>query len=205
MTGCKFRALGALFVILAAGLSFLFFDRDVFWFAEGLPAGVREFFEVVTWFGRSDPYLVGSFFAFIGCCIWKRKILANRFIFVFTAIAASGILVNIIKIIFGRARPILLREGGHFGFEFFRLGYEYASFPSGHAATVFAVAATLQLFYPRYAAFYYLLALLVGVSRIVLGAHYVSDVLVGALFGVLCTFALKKYFQGVKYDPFVKS
>lgn len=183
-------------VILAAGLSFLFLDREVFRFTEGLPAGVKEFFEVVTWFGRSDPYLIGSFLAFLGFrYIWKRKITADRLIFVFTAIAASGILVNIAKIICGRARPILLRDDGYFGFEFFRLGYEYASFPSGHAVTVFALAAALQLFYPRGAAFFYLAALAVGISRIALGAHYVSDVLVGAFLGVLCTLALKEYFR----------
>ncbi len=196
MTNAKSLTIGAFLVSLAAGLSFLYLDRDVFWFSQGLSAGVREFFEAVTWFGRSDPYLVGSFLAFIGFrYFWKRKILANRFLFVFTAIAASGILVNIIKVIMGRARPILLRDEGYFGFEFFRLGYEYASFPSGHTVTVFALAAALQLFYPRGAVLFYLLALAVGISRIALGAHYVSDVLVGAFFGVLCTLLLKEYFR----------
>jgi membrane-associated phospholipid phosphatase len=57
------------------------------------------------------------------------------------------------------------------------------SFPSGHSAAAFAGAWLLTRHYPRLAALWYVIASLVGFSRIYLGAHYPGDVFSGALAG----------------------
>ena len=57
------------------------------------------------------------------------------------------------------------------------------SFPSGHTITAFAVAVSLSLFYPELAAGLFFCALSVAASRIVLGMHFLSDVLAGAAIG----------------------
>ena len=59
------------------------------------------------------------------------------------------------------------------------------SMPSGHAATAFAAATALALLFPRLRLAAYALAALICVSRVYLGVHYVSDVVVGALLGAL--------------------
>lgn len=57
------------------------------------------------------------------------------------------------------------------------------SMPSGHAATSFAGAVVLTYLLPRAAPLFFLLAAAVAFSRVYVGVHYVSDVLVGALLG----------------------
>ena len=57
------------------------------------------------------------------------------------------------------------------------------SFPSGHTITAFAVAVSLSLFYPGLAAALLFCALGVAASRILLGMHFLSDVLAGAVIG----------------------
>ncbi|MCI3952130.1 MAG: phosphoesterase, PA-phosphatase related [Burkholderiales bacterium] len=57
------------------------------------------------------------------------------------------------------------------------------SFPSGHTITAFAVAISLSLFYPGMAAGLLFCALSVALSRILLGMHFLSDVLAGAAIG----------------------
>jgi membrane-associated phospholipid phosphatase len=61
---------------------------------------------------------------------------------------------------------------------------ESTSFPSGHAATAFAAATAVALVYPRLRAPVLLIAALVALSRVYLGVHFWSDVVVGSLGGV---------------------
>ncbi len=57
------------------------------------------------------------------------------------------------------------------------------SFPSGHTMTAFSVALVVSYFYPSLEGPLYFLAISIGVSRIVLGMHFLSDVLAGAVLG----------------------
>ncbi len=57
------------------------------------------------------------------------------------------------------------------------------SFPSGHTMTAFAVAVPMALFYPNLTIGLFFCALSIATSRILLGMHFLSDVLAGALIG----------------------
>jgi undecaprenyl-diphosphatase len=57
------------------------------------------------------------------------------------------------------------------------------SFPSGHSITAFAVVLPLSLFYPSWTIALLFCATSVAISRVVLGMHYLSDVVVGCLIG----------------------
>ncbi|UOO81936.1 phosphatase PAP2 family protein [Uruburuella testudinis] len=63
------------------------------------------------------------------------------------------------------------------------------SFPSGHTAAAFVFAALVAAFYPLFAPFAYTMAVLIGLSRVILGVHYPSDIAAGALLGTLCGLA----------------
>ena len=59
------------------------------------------------------------------------------------------------------------------------------SFPSGHTITAFAVSVSLVHFYPDRMFGLYFCALSVAASRILLGMHFLSDVVAGAAIGTL--------------------
>ncbi len=69
------------------------------------------------------------------------------------------------------------------------------SFPSGHSETSFAIATSLLLFYPDLRSLLIFCALSIALSRLLLGLHFLSDVLVGSVLGVLagclCFFLLR--------------
>src|SRR2546427_5044892 len=57
------------------------------------------------------------------------------------------------------------------------------SFPSGHTMTAFSIALVVSYFYPSLEGVLFFLALSIAVSRIVLGMHFLSDVLAGGVIG----------------------
>jgi undecaprenyl-diphosphatase len=65
-----------------------------------------------------------------------------------------------------------------------------ASFPSGHAATAFAVAHTLNKIYNGKMPWLYAVAAWAGLTRIYTGVHYPTDVLAGAVLGIACSAAV---------------
>lgn len=117
--------------------------------------------------------------------------LALSLLFVFAAVALSGLAVNVLKILFGRARPDLLLEAGLYGFYPPGFDADFKSYPSGHANTVFALGLALGFLMPRWR--WPLLALCgpLALSRVVVHAHYLSDVIGGAAVAVLTTFWLR--------------
>src|SRR5256885_1834888 len=83
-----------------------------------------------------------------------------------------------------------LGSAGSYEFSWIGMSADHWSFPSGHAATAATLATALWCLWPQPVLFYVIGAALIAASRVVMGAHYLSDVIMGAFIGVLVTRAL---------------
>jgi membrane-associated phospholipid phosphatase len=130
---------------------------------------------------------------------WRWRAAA----FVFASCLSSAVLCTVLKWAVGRTRPVadMVVDIRPFDFDFFRGGLpglleqRNLCFPSGHATQVFALAACLALLYPRARYAWFAAALVVAMQRVVELAHYPSDVVGGALVGVLGFAAMAKLFR----------
>jgi len=182
--------------IAATVLSYLFVDVPVACWCRTLDRAILEIAEIVTSFGKSTVYLIVSFLLYLFFRFYRKKeIYANQSLFVLLSVAFSGILVDLVKWVAGRYRPIMLFDQGLYGFTFFRTGYEWTSFPSGHAVTAFSLAAALSILFPTGRYFFFPAAAAVTVSRVFLTSHFVSDVVFGAYIGVASVYLLRDFFR----------
>lgn len=114
--------------------------------------------------------------------------------FLFTSVAFSGLLANLFKGIFGRARPLFTPDGITWFSKPFGGHYEFASFPSGHSTTAGALMMGLILLVPRFSGFFLFAAVVIGLSRPVLEAHFPSDVFAGLALGAGFTYLYARSF-----------
>jgi lipid A 4'-phosphatase len=210
----RWLALPALGLLVLLLLSMAFVDRPVARFFHDSDPSLRAVFAFITQFGLGKGYLVVSAVLFAACRLAAsaardRQLAARlalwgwRALFVFAAVASSGLLADIVKLIFGRARPKLLFADGVYGFTWGADQADYWSFPSGHAATAAALAVAFYLLWPRGRAVYLVAALLVAASRIIITAHYLSDVIMGAVIGGVMAWACWRGFErgGLALSP----
>ena len=115
----------------------------------------------------------------------NRKRLCFGFLI---AVGAAALVLHGLKLAIGRARPLL--DLGSWHFEPFS-GREYMdAFPSGHASATATLALLLGLYFPRARWVFYLLALLVGVDRVIQRWHFPSDVIAGYVLAGAVVFTL---------------
>lgn len=98
----------------------------------------------------------------------------------------AAVLSNGLKHLLGRPRPKFVHSGEWQVAPSWASGWD--SFPSGHTTASFAVAAALARRFPSVAPLCYGAAIFVGLSRVIRGSHFPTDVFGGAVIGILSGF-----------------
>lgn len=141
----------------------------------GHPVVLLPFFYVVTVVGGGWGLLALLPFA-------VHRVTRTATLWLLGAITVQSALVTLLKELFGRVRPC---DALAFCEPLFEPSPGGHSFPSGHAAGSFAFAGFVAARSPRWSPLVFLWAVVVGLSRCVLGVHYPSDVLAGGLLGAV--------------------
>jgi undecaprenyl-diphosphatase len=114
-----------------------------------------------------------------------------RLMYLFFAIAVPGLVVTIVKGFIGRGRP---SDAGPFVYLPWTWRHEYASLPSGHSTTAFAAAVAIATLFPRLRVPLLIFAVVIATSRVVITAHFVSDVVAAAFVGAFGAIVVRNWF-----------
>jgi membrane-associated phospholipid phosphatase len=185
-------------------LGMVFIDARVSSAVGSLPHWVQSFFNTITDYGKSGWTLwpLGLLFLFL-CSVppvltgFQQRVLAAIMVrvgFLFTAIAVPSLFDTIIKRLIGRARPMVTGHFDPYAFSPFIWRADYASLPSGHATTAFAIMVAFSSIWPGARTYFLIYAVLIAISRVVLTAHYPTDVAAGALVGILGALMVRRWF-----------
>lgn len=117
-----------------------------------------------------------------------------RIQYLFFAVLFAVLCSEVLKYIIGRSRPFVGGDANAFYYQHFAGNPAFESLPSGHATTAFALAFAVSAVWRRMTLFMFVYAVLICVSRIVLLAHHPSDVVAGALTGIVGAMIVQYWF-----------
>jgi membrane-associated phospholipid phosphatase len=205
----------SLFEQLVLAVSFILFSiyvLDPFFLerSKALAPEARSFLQTITNVGQSNWMLIPAGSAVALALVLRRThsgfrnaagygLIASTIGFVFVSVGGAGLIANLGKYIFGRARPKLFDTLGPFDFQLFSFTPDHASFPSGHATNIFALATVLGMLWPRGRVLLYTMAAWVAASRVLIGQHYFTDAVGGAILGTVFPYFVRERFAARRW------
>jgi membrane-associated phospholipid phosphatase len=196
--------LGTGLTVAAVAAAMVFLDSPAVGLRGGIPPWMTAVFDEITDFGKSGWFLFPAGILLLAVAALASPALgrtsylvlmslAARIGFVFVAVAVPSLFATIVKRLIGRARPLRI-QGSDLSFAPFAWRADFASLPSGHSTTAFAAAVALGALFPRARVLFFIYAGLIAVSRVVLSAHYPSDVIAGAVVGGCGALLVRRWF-----------
>ena len=204
-------AFGGVAGIALVALAMQFLDARSLTFVRTLPTGLVDTFNEITDFGQSGWFLVPLAILIVLAAALATPAagrvgslvlasLAVRFGYLFFAIAVPGLFVTIVKRLIGRVRP---SDVGPFAYMPWSWRNEYASLPSGHSTTAFAAAVAIAALWPKARIPMLIYAAIIALSRVVITAHFVSDVVAAAFVGGFGAILVRNWYasRGLAFVP----
>jgi membrane-associated phospholipid phosphatase len=191
---------------LAAAIIVLMYAIDAWEIAQMPKRGTPSLWwvRILTDFGKDEYVLAALAGLLIAVAIVSPALrgiqrslllgLGTRLQFIFCAVAVSSLVTEVLKYSIGRGRPFVGGEANAFHFSHFAGNPAYYSFPSGHATTAFALAFAVSVVWPKARLAMAAYALIIAATRLVLLAHHPSDVVAGAMVGIIGAMFVRYWF-----------
>jgi len=148
-------------------------------------------YKILDWIGIFfADYLLYIALAIILVILFIKRTRLMAVAIVISMFLSRIIITEPLKQIFHHARPYVTLENVR---KLISENNDYASFPSGHASIFFAIAMAIYFFDRKLGIFSFIIAILVGLSRIYVGVHWPIDVFSGAVVGIISGIIIHKF------------
>ena len=183
--------IGIVVAAIIVAVSFYFDEAVRNFISQHRDPVVRNFMRNVSRYGDWPEHLALGL-ALAGIAWWRgKKKWTTIFLSMLIAMAIAGVVARGIKIGTGRARPSVKSEEIWNGPQ---LSSKYNAFPSGHTAASTAFFAVLFLASWRIGLACLAIPVVIGLSRMYVAAHYLSDVVCAAVIGIFSAILVTRFF-----------
>jgi len=193
---------GAIAVVMLVIVAMVWLDAVTIGAVARLPNWINETYNDLTDYGRSTWFLWPSgLLVLLMAAAYTRAAtrmsqlvltaIAVRSGFVFLAIGIPGLIDTISKRWIGRVRP---SQFGPFAYHPLSWNSAYASLPSGHTAAAFSALVAIGSLFPRLRPLLWVYAVTIAMSRVIIAAHFLSDVIAGAAVGAFGAVLVRQWF-----------
>ena len=184
-TGTILILLGACALLIDRALAHFIYDH--------VNARAHKFLDSITHYAKAGHWLAIAILALAGAALARHfgargrdlPLLINYSVAFIASLTVGSAILHVIKLVLGRRRPRDDMEMGLYGFKPMAFNLDYNSFPSGHALTIVCVAVTFTCVWPMLWPLWFGIATLLAVTRALLTAHFLSDVMIGAGIGLI--------------------
>ena len=183
--------IGIAIAATAVALSFHFDSSVRDFMAQHQSRVMRDFMRYVSLFGDWPSHIALGLILLGIAWIRDSKKWMRIFLAMLVAMSIAGVTGHVIKRTIPRPRPSVKTEI-HWGGS--RFSSKYHSFPSGHVGASTAFFCTLFLANRRIGLACLPIPILIGFSRMYIGAHYLSDVVCAAILGILSAVLVARTF-----------
>ncbi len=182
------------FISILVGLLALTIDRRLAHFIYDHVSGqAHKALDSITHYAKAGHWLAAAILALIVAAgmrhlhVYPDEVaqLINYSLAFIASLTLGSAILHVIKLVIGRRRPRDDMEMGLYGFMPMAFNSDYNSFPSGHALTICCVAVIFTCVWPLWWPLWFGIAALLAVTRALLTAHFLSDVLIGAGIGLI--------------------
>jgi len=182
------------FLSIFVGVLALAIDRRLAHFIyDHVSAKTHKALDSITHYAKAGHWLAAAILALIVAAVMRKftllpeeaTLLVNYSLAFIASLTLGSAVLHVIKLVLGRRRPRDDMEMGLYGFMPLAFNPDYNSFPSGHALTICCVAVIFTCVWPLWAPVWFAVAAILAVTRALLTAHFLSDVLIGAGIGLI--------------------
>jgi membrane-associated phospholipid phosphatase len=185
--------------LVLAGVFALTLDQPIsLWFSHPDHDAYEKFALTITDIGLAEHWFALAVLTFLSCKLFlkfkpnlanatsaKLQNFQNWGAHFFFALCTSGFILQTLKHLVGRQRPHISLSRDPLIFHPLSNHWDWHSFPSGHTQTLFCVATIFSTLWPKHKISIFLLAFLFSLTRVMAVQHFFSDIIGGALVGIL--------------------
>ena len=176
--------------VIALIAAFLLDQATANWITTHSSPELKRVMRIVSRVGDWPAHAIAGAIGFAIAFVMGSKAWMRIFLAMLIALALAGVTTRGIKIATGRARPSVKTEAQWNGPQF---RSKFHAFPSGHTASSTAFFVALFLARKKIGGPLLLIPILIAASRMILGAHYLSDVTFAAIIGVFSALLVARW------------